>query len=224
MQNSLLFYGIGEHAEKLLNRSFHEDTEQVIKQFMEREIAFEGADSLDPYVIKFERVYRLGRPRYDQNGRLIRPRPIVAAFANFKERESVRRSSGSIKDKAYSVREQFPAEIEERRKILNPFLKSAKSCPYTDARMIRDKLVINGTTYTHKYVVETTGDTYRDTDADTGSRPPFPPQPPTPPGPYNSWTMRNSQNFGIRPPPTSYWARRYNKNAAGLRTPFPHQP
>ena len=40
-------------------------------------------------------------------------------------------------------REQFPAEVEERRKILYPFLKSARSRPFTDARMIRDKLVIN---------------------------------------------------------------------------------
>ena len=127
MKNNILFFGIGEHAVNLRDRSFREDTEQVLKRFMEREIAFEGADSLDPYAIKFERVHRLGRPRYDQNGCLIRPRPIVAAFANFKERKCVRRSSGSIKDKAYSVREQFPADIEERRKILYPFLKSAKS-------------------------------------------------------------------------------------------------
>ena len=41
MQNNLLFFGIGEHAENLRDRSFREDTEQVLKQFMEMEKAFE---------------------------------------------------------------------------------------------------------------------------------------------------------------------------------------
>ena len=115
MQNNLLFFGIDERAENLHDRSYREDTELLLKRFIENEITFEEGDSLDPYAIKFERVHRLGRPRFDRNGRLLRPRPIVAAFANFKERECVRRSSSSIKDKTYSVREQFPAEIEERR-------------------------------------------------------------------------------------------------------------
>ena len=49
---------------------------------------------------------------------------------------------------------------------------------------------------------ETTEDKHRDTDANAGARYPPPPQPPLPPPPraYNTWTMRNNQNTGMRPP------------------------
>ena len=188
MRANLLFFGIEESAENIRDRSYREDTETLLKRFIADEITFPEGENLDPYDIKFERVHRLGRPKFDQNGRLLRPRPVVAAFSNFKERETVWRASSTIKDRTHSVREQFPAEIEERRKTLYPFLKSAKSMPFSDAKLVRDKLIVNGTTYTHKDVAETSS--YGASNANTYVRPPPP------------WTTQNTMPPppGARPP------------------------
>lgn len=149
MRSNLLFFGIDECEENLRDRSYREDSEKLLKDFMKSEMTFEEADSINPDEIKFDRVHRLGRPKFHQSGRLLRPRPIVAAFAGFKERECVRRAVSTVQNRKYSVREQFPSEIEERRKVLYPVLKSAKSNPSNVVKLVRDKLIINGTAYTH---------------------------------------------------------------------------
>lgn len=69
----------------------------MVKEFIRNERTFEGSDSLVVDTIEFDRVHRLGRPKFDGNGRLIRPRPVVAAFKDFKERECVRRAASTIK-------------------------------------------------------------------------------------------------------------------------------
>ena len=154
MQSNLLFFGIGESAENVRNKTFRENMEALVNDFLRNEMVFEESNSLDPDGIRFDRIHRLGKPKFDRQGRLLRPRPIITAFTSFKERECVRRASSTIKNKRYSVREQFPTELEERRKKLYPFMKSAKSDSNNDIKLVRDKPTINGTTFTHKDILE----------------------------------------------------------------------
>ena len=93
----LLFFGLSEPAENIRNRGSRENTDYMVKEFMRNEMAFEGSASLDVDTIEFDRIHRLGRPKFDGNGRLLKPRPVVAAFKNFKVRECVRRTASTIK-------------------------------------------------------------------------------------------------------------------------------
>ena len=106
MRDNLVFDGIPETNE--------EDPEAVLKSFLKDEM-----DLSDEF--HFERVHRMGRQIRGKN------RPIVAKFSFFKERETVRRAAPrALRGKSYGVNEQFPKEINDRRKQLIPHLKTAK--------------------------------------------------------------------------------------------------
>lgn len=123
MRDNLVFDGIPETLE--------EDAEQVLKNFIKDELNITDD-------IEFHRVHRMGRkggPRH---------RPIVAKFVMFKDRERVRRAApGSLMNKPYGINEQFPKEINERRKRLYPHYKAAKR-QGKRATLVADKLFIEG--------------------------------------------------------------------------------
>lgn len=143
MESNLLFFGINETAS---TDGQSENTETVLREFIKHVMIFD--DNIDSENFAFDRVHRLGKRRYDQHGKQLRPRPIVAKFEKYGHRETVRRAASNITDKTYSIREQFPIEIENRRKPLYPVMKRAKE-DGRNARLVRDKLYINGALYTH---------------------------------------------------------------------------
>jgi hypothetical protein len=106
MRDNLIFDGIpGTHEE---------DPEVIIKDFIRKEM--EITDNME-----FHRVHRMGR----KNGH--KHRPIIAKFVLHKDKERVRRAApGTLRGKPYGVNEQFPKEINERRKQLYPQYKAAK--------------------------------------------------------------------------------------------------
>lgn len=70
---------------------------------------------------QFHRVHRMGRKTQG------RPRPIVAKFVLHTEREKVRKAaSTTLRGKPFGINEQFPKEINDRRKLLYPQYKQAK--------------------------------------------------------------------------------------------------
>ena len=71
--------------------------------------------------ISFERVHRMGIKASAYN------RNIVAKFSMHKDRESVKKYRSNLRGTQYAVFEQFPREINERRKSLVPKMKEAKS-------------------------------------------------------------------------------------------------
>lgn len=74
-----------------------------------------------------------------------RHRPIIAKFVLFKEREKVRKAAPyKLAGKPFGINEQFPKEINDRRKLLYPHYKHAKRLE-KKAVMIADKLFVNGT-------------------------------------------------------------------------------
>jgi len=53
-------------------------------------------------------------------------KPIVCRFKNFKDREVVRKAARELKGTRYGVSEQFPKEINDRRKLLWPYFQEAR--------------------------------------------------------------------------------------------------
>ena len=92
----------------------------------------------------FDCVHRLGRYKRGQTY----PRPIVAKFTYYRDKEAVRHAAPKILiGTKYSVNEQFPQEIENRRKSLYPVAKRARQNKQNKVRLVRDKLYINGVQY-----------------------------------------------------------------------------
>lgn len=103
MRDNLVFAGIPEQAE--------EDPEATVTAFIKNQLKL-PAETVSK--ISFHRVHRLGGKRPDSS----RPRPIVAKFANFKQKEQVKSRGRELRGTDFSVNDQFPKEILERRKVL----------------------------------------------------------------------------------------------------------
>ena len=75
-------------------------------------------------------------------------RDIVARFENPHDKRRILKSAHKLKHRAEPVyiNEQFPREIEQKRKILRPLLKEAKKRSHK-ATLVQDKLIVNGRPY-----------------------------------------------------------------------------
>ena len=152
MQENLLFFGINEaeltnsHPEDTSGERDQpaENTENILRDFLVHVLKI---DRQTEGQIKFDRVHRLGKRKRQRNN----PRPIVAKFENYTDRETVRKAGmdlNSNPDSKMKVREQFPREIEERRKTLYPVMYRMKNQnPNTRVNLVRDKLYVNGNLY-----------------------------------------------------------------------------
>ncbi len=109
MRDNLVFSGIPESAE--------EDPEATVKNFIKTYLKL-PEDTVEN--ICFERVHRMGAKKPGAP----RPRPIVAKFGYFKQKEQVKSRGRELKGTDFGVNDQFPKEILERRKILFPIRRS----------------------------------------------------------------------------------------------------
>ena len=90
--------------------------------------------------IEFDRVHRLGRYEFGRKN----PRPIIVKSERFKDKEYVRQSTPeALYGTKYAVREQYPQEIEEKRKPLYPEAKEARQDKDNRVRLVCDKLYVN---------------------------------------------------------------------------------
>ncbi|MEW8542101.1 MAG: hypothetical protein AB2693_01085 [Candidatus Thiodiazotropha sp.] len=154
MQENLLFFGIPEGNEQSLpsgasninnsGKQVPENTEDRLRQFIANELQLETPDVAAN--IKFDRVHRIGVRKRNGN-----PRPIVAKFERYSDREVIRQAGmelNSNPSSKYRVREQFPKEIEDRRKLLYPVMYRFKRAnPNNRVNLVRDKLYLNGQLY-----------------------------------------------------------------------------
>ena len=131
MRENLLFVGIEESfVEK-------ENTEYVLREFLSTNMNI-------TYDIPFDRVHRLGR--YDPTKHY--PRPIIAKFERFRDRERVRLAAPrTLEGTKYGVREHFPAEIENKRRELYPVMRRYKQDKQNKVVLVRDKLYVNDVQY-----------------------------------------------------------------------------
>ena len=132
-----MFYGIAEAPQEE-----RDNTEAKLRDFLKHELELERPEKIEEIV--FDRVHRC--TRWNQH---ISSRPIVAKIERYKDREFVRQYSKTLNEKRnqYNIREQFPPEMEAKRKILYPVLRSYSRDPNNHVDLVRDKLFINGEFY-----------------------------------------------------------------------------
>ncbi|CAG2197849.1 unnamed protein product [Mytilus edulis] len=160
MKNNLIFSGLGFQQ--------NENCEEKLRRFMHNELGIE-------FHVELGNVHRFGKPGL--NG----TKPIVARFLYRKELEAVLRNTNKLKGKSFGVNEQFPEEIETRRKKLYPVLKKARQ-EGKQVKLVRDKLFINGKQYQSTEEEQNIASEYRgallkNNQKQSGASPPIPPRP-----------------------------------------------
>lgn len=128
MRDNLIFSGIPETPT--------DEPEKLIKDFMVRRLKL-SPDTVNN--ITFHRVHRVGQKRVDAT----RPRPIVAKFEHFKQKELVQRQGRQLRGTDYGLNDQYPPEIVRRRKVLLSIRKQ-KISEGKRAALSVDKLYIDG--------------------------------------------------------------------------------
>ena len=126
MKYNLIFGGIEQTA-----LDYEEETEAVLKEFIK------NADQ-----INFQNVHHL-RKNYD--GKL---RNIIARFTHYKDHERVRKVvPEKFKEKTrYTVNQQYPMEIINRRQNLYPKMKEIQKRGMR-ASLVYDQIFVNGRPY-----------------------------------------------------------------------------
>lgn len=112
MRNNLVFGNIFEAPSET-----PAETEDILRGFMEKELEI-AKDIVDSF--QFERVHRMGAKSGSKK------RNIVAKFTLFKEREFVRKQWKHLQGTNFFMHEQFPKEVNDKRRLLLPKLKEAK--------------------------------------------------------------------------------------------------
>ena len=97
----------------------------------------------DASEIQSERIHRVGKLANSSDEK---PRPLIAKFSFYKDKEFVLSRAKYLKG-TFTVACNFPKEIINKRKALVPILKDAKKRGQ-DTKVIFDKLYINGQVYT----------------------------------------------------------------------------
>jgi hypothetical protein len=96
----------------------------------------------DPSIVEIDRAHRAG-PKGPN------PRSIIAKLKNTASKDQILKNVKNLKGKSrYSVQEQLPAEVTERRKRLWGKYKAAKAIPTNKVHWALDKLIVNGVTFT----------------------------------------------------------------------------
>ena len=126
-RENIKFFNISENSD--------EDTEETLRNFMERELGFRNARS-----VEIQRVHRLNR-RNDTD-----PRPIIARFLRYKDVEEIFALGRHLEGTNFQMFRDLPREIIKRRKDQMAVLKKARrnGMRASFSRSQPDKLYING--------------------------------------------------------------------------------
>ena len=112
-----------------------EDTEQRLRTFLETDLGFR-----DAHTAEIQRVHRLGRKKTNES------RPILARFLRFKGCEKILSLRRRLQETAYTMYQDHPHEIVQRRKNqMDTFKKATENrIPATFSKAQPDKLYIRG--------------------------------------------------------------------------------
>ena len=130
MRNNLIFYGIEERTS--------EDCEMIVKTFIKDKLSIDSDMLLD-------RAHRLGN-----NLNSSKPRPVIARFHYYKDRETVRTKAyelnTTLKQTGNGVSIQRTKEERDARKSLMDVMRQERD-KGNDVRLDRGKLYVNGRLY-----------------------------------------------------------------------------
>ena len=131
-RDNLLFDGVQESPQ--------ENCLKVVQEILKSKLLIDNADS-----IQIVRCHRLGPVRSTSK----KPRTIIAKFHWYGDRTTVWNAKKNLKGSNIFLREDFPTEIQNRRRILWPIMKKAQSMGKS-AFLNVDALIIDGRRYTCK--------------------------------------------------------------------------
>ena len=116
--------------------SREEDTEEVLRSFMERELGYGDARS-----VEIQRVHRLGKKRSDGESR-----PILARFLRSKNCDKILSLGHRLKGSNFQMFRDLPQELIRRRNLQMETFKKAKqnNIPASFSRAQPDKLYVRG--------------------------------------------------------------------------------
>ena len=125
--------------ENIAEEGNREDTEHVLCAFLETELGF-----LDANTVEIQRVHRLGKRRTDK------ARTILARFFRYKDYERILSPGSRLRGTNYKMFTDLPNEIALRRKPLMATLKKAKEnkIPAAFSKAQPDKLFVKGKLWT----------------------------------------------------------------------------
>ena len=142
-RENLKFFGIPENTECTMEEGSQqgvtiEDTRDVMYKFQEEKLNIERPREK----IELQRIHRLGRPNS------LKPRPIIARFLRYSDRElvmdSARKHLKGHQD--FHVFEDIPKDLYELRKLQMKKFKEAREKGYKAyfSKANPDKLFVNG--------------------------------------------------------------------------------
>ena len=131
-RDNLLLDGINESP-----AGVQEDCFKIVKEILQNKM------ELDASQIGIVRCHRDGFRKNTQNVRksFERPRPIIFKLQNYSDRQRIWKSRFKLKNTGVFLNEDFPKEINQRRKTLFPIMRAAKR-QGKDAFLSVDKLHI----------------------------------------------------------------------------------
>ena len=140
-RENLLFLNIDE--------STGEDCKMILHKLFAEKL---GLQTSVVSSMRFQRAHRLGQPRQDG-----KPRPIIARFCFFEDREKVWSSRFKLKGTPIIINEDYPQSIIRKRNALYPVYKQAKEQDLK-TRLVGDKLHIEGKIYSTETIHQVTSE------------------------------------------------------------------
>ena len=124
-----------ENRTELELNTRQEDTECVLRNFLESELGYKDAGS-----VEIQRVHRLNKKKD------AKPRPIIARFLRYKDCEQILSLGHRLKTTGYRMYQDLPYGIVERRRKQMDTFKTAKrnKIPASFSKSQPDKLYIRG--------------------------------------------------------------------------------
>lgn len=113
----------------------NEDTEEVLRAFLERELGYREAMN-----VEIQRVHRIGKSKEGN------PRPILARFLRYKDCQQIFSLGHRLKGTNFQMFRDFPQEIISRRKVQMEAFKDARKngIAASFSQSQPDKLYIRG--------------------------------------------------------------------------------
>lgn len=138
MQNNIVIMGFEEQETE-----DNSATENLVKTFMKENLKMTEAQVTEAVI---DKTHRLGQEKDKE-----KPRPVVVRFLHAKSKDEVLGRGWNLKGTDFSMFQQYPREIVDRRRVLIPIMKEYKK-KKQKARVVRDKLYINNQLFRDKNI------------------------------------------------------------------------
>jgi hypothetical protein len=139
-RNNLIIAGVKEEV----GFKYHE-LKNWFNEFCKTTLGLEGE-------FLVERIHRLGAPpKKSENHENQRPRPprlVIVKFTQYQQKMKLWGAVKKLKNTGYFLEDDYPEEIRNTRRSLQPIAAEARNVYKMDATVRIDKLLIDGRTYT----------------------------------------------------------------------------